>query len=352
MWTFEIMMAAPPGWLDASGPRADVILSSRVRLARNLEGHVFPNRASVEQLERVRELALSAVSKSNYLKNALVVKGEEARPVVREVLCERHLLDPCFLSDDGPWAAVVGEREVVSAVLNEEDHVRLQCVRSGLQPVDAWRLASRVDGELEQNLHYAFSTDWGYLTACPTNVGTGIRVSALAHLVGLARAKRISQVLGSISKLGLSVRGFHGEGSAALGGFFQISNQTTLGQSEEDVAYTVERVVAQLVGLETEARHRLLSREGARLADEVHRAYGVLSNARLVSSEELMELCSLLRLGAALDLIDTVDLPTLNRLIVVAQPGHLVYGRGGELGAQERDRVRADLVRRELGPRD
>lgn len=346
------MMTASPGWLDASGPRSDVVLSSRVRLARNLEGHVFPNRATVEQLERVRELVLSAVSRSNYLKNALIVKGEKARPVVREILCERHLVEPCFLSDDGPWASVVGEREVVSAAVNEEDHVRLQCVRSGLQPVDAWRLASRVDGELEQNLHYAFSTDWGYLTACPTNVGTGIRVSALAHLVGLVRSKRISQVLGSISKLGLSVRGFHGEGSAALGGFFQISNQTTLGQPEEDVAYTIERVVAQLVGLETEARQRLLSREGAGLADEVHRAYGILSNARLVSSEEVMELCSMLRLGATLDLIDTVDLPTLNRLIVVAQPGHLVYGRGGEPGVRERDRVRADLVRRELGPRD
>lgn len=345
-----MMMSGPPSWLDASGPRSDVILSSRVRLARNIEGHVFPGRGTTEQLSGVRDAILSAVSKSNYLKGALVFVADEAEPVLREVLCERHLVSPCFLSGEGACAAVVGEREVVSAMINEEDHLRLQCVRSGLQPVDAWHLARRVDAELERNLHYAFSTDWGHLTACPTNVGTGIRVSALAHLVALARAKRIAPVLGSISKLGLAVRGFYGEGSAALGGFFQVSNQTTLGQSEEDVAYTVERVVAQLVGLELEARHRLLSRDRARLNDEVHRAYGILSNARLMTTREVMELCSLLRLGVALELTDAVDLATLNRLIVVTQSGHLAYGHGGDVGVGDRDRVRAELVRRELSP--
>ncbi len=351
MWTFETMMTEPPGWVSASGPRSDVILSTRVRLARNLEGSSFPNRATDEELLAVRERVLSAMAGSNYLTNALVVRMEEASPATKRVLAERHLTSAEFADGGAGRAAVVGENEVVSAMVNEEDHLRLQSIRSGLQPVDASRLVQRIDCELERNLHYAFASDWGYLTACPTNVGTGIRVSVLAHLVGLARSSRIAQVLGSVSKLGLSVRGFHGEGSAALGGFFQISNQTTLGQSEEDIAYTVERVAGQLVGLELGAREELGRKHGRRLSDEVHRAYGVLANARMISAEEVMENASTLRLGVALGLIDEVDLGSVNRLLVITQSGHLMYTHGGEPTEAQRDGARADLVRNELKSR-
>jgi protein arginine kinase len=179
-----------------------------------------------------------------------------------------------------------------------------------------------------------------------------MRVSVLAHLVGLVRTKEITQVLRSISKLGLSVRGFYGEGSTALGGFFQISNQTTLGQSEEDIAYTVERVAGQLAGLELRARESLLARESRRLSDEVSRAYGTLAHARLISAEEVMELASSLRLGVASGLIDSVDLATVNRLLVVTQPGHIKYLEGSGSAAVEEDGLRADFVRGELSSRN
>ena len=345
MWTLETMLRGIPGWLESTGPESDVVLSTRVRLARNLEGAAFPGVAAADALASVRERVLGAVSKSNYLANALTLLMEDVDANTRRVLVERHLVSSEFAEDGPGRAAVVGEREVISAMINEEDHVRLQCIQSGLSPTDAWRLAERVDSELERNLHYAFSSDWGYLTACPTNVGTGIRVSVLAHLVGLSRTGRISQVLGSICKLGLSVRGFYGEGSAAQGGFFQISNQTTLGQPEEDIANTVERVVGKLVSLEREARSALSEREGQRLEDEVWRAHGVLTHARMLTSAEVMELCSSLRVGLALGIVDQPELATLNRLLVITQPGHLGRSRAEAPSAYERDVARADLVR-------
>ncbi len=348
MWTFESMVGEPSSWLDATGPRSDVVLSTRVRLARNIAGHAFPSRAGVSELATVEEKVLASAAKSNYLTNAIVVRMEEAGAPVRQVLVERHIASPSFGAQPEGRAVIIGEREVVSAMVNEEDHLRLQSIRSGLQPTDAWRLVSRIDAEVERNLQYAFSKSWGYLTSCPTNVGTGVRVSVLVHLVGLARRGEVAQVLGGISKLGLSVRGFYGERSAALGGFFQVSNQTTLGQSEEDIAYTVERISSRIVDLELKAREELAARAGKRLEDEVWRAHGILTNARVMSSEEVMSLCSSLRLGVALGLVQGVELGTVNRLIVVTQPGHLKYFHGEDPSSEERDRMRADIVRREL----
>jgi len=296
----------------------------------------------------VRDEILGSAAKSNYLTNALVIRMEEAGPPVRQLLVERHVASPSFGARAEGRAVIVGEHEVVSAMVNEEDHLRLQSIRSGLQPLDAWRLVSRIDAEVERNLQYAYSKDWGYLTSCPTNVGTGVRASVLLHLVGLARLGEAAQVLSGISKLGLSVRGFYGERSAALGGFFQVSNQTTLGQSEEDIAYTVERISSRIVKLELQAREKLAREAARRLEDEVWRAHGILTSARVMSSEEVMSLCSSLRLGVAQGIIDDVELGTLNRLLVVTQPGHLKYFHGEDPGSEERDRMRADLVRREL----
>jgi protein arginine kinase len=352
MPTLESIVREPAAWLAGSGPHSEVFLSTRVRVARNVDGVPFPERASTEALVRVRERVLDAVQKNNYLMNACVVSMDDADSAVRQALVERHVISPAFAGCGEGRACVIGEREVVSGMVNEEDHLRLQCIRSGLQPVDAWRLLERIDSELDRNLHYAFSSDWGFLTACPTNVGTGIRVSVLAHLAGLARMRRATAVLAGISKLGLSVRGFYGEGSAATGSFFQISNQTTLGQSEDDIAYTVERVAGQLVSLEEEARDELVGRDRSRLEDEVHRALGTLRNARLLKADEVMELCSALRLGAALGFVDGVSLGAVNRLLVVTQPGHLMMSHGRSTNGSARDAARADLVRRELSERN
>ncbi len=348
MGTFEQMLATQPGWLDASGPISNVVLSTRVRLARNLKGVPFPMRADNADLERVRDRTLAAASASNYLSDALVLIMDESSQSKREILVERHLTGREFLRDSPGRAVVIGDRELVSAVINEEDHLRLACLRSGLEPMDAWRLVDRLDTELERNLHYSYSSDWGYLTSCPTNVGTGMRVSVLMHLVGLVRSNRIAQVLGSISKLGLSVRGFYGERSAALGGFFQVSNQMTLGQSEDDIAYMVERVAGQLVTLELEARSELTEKGGRKIEDEVHRAHGILTSARIISPDEMMVLCSSLRFGITEGLIDSVDLATANGLLVSTQPGHLKHFNGRDPGPERRDRMRADLIRREL----
>lgn len=334
--------------MSATGPSSDVILSARVRVARNLEGHAFPGRASETELNAVRERLLDALSRNNYLSNALVVRLEDADDTTRDVLVERHLVSSEFVRGGVGQAVVVGEGEVASAMVNEEDHLRLQCIRSGLMPTDAWRLVDRIESEMDRNLHYAFSSDWGYLTACPTNAGTGLRVSVLVHLIGLARDGKIGQVLGSISKLGLSVRGYYGEGSSSLGGFFQVSNQTTLGQSEEDIAYTVERVAAQLTSLELESRDLLVERRRLELEDEVHRSLGALRSARLITADEVMEHCSSLRLGIGLGLLEGVEMATVNHLLVVTQPGHLAYARGDSSSSVERDRARADLVRKEL----
>ncbi|MBD3368164.1 MAG: ATP--guanido phosphotransferase [Candidatus Eisenbacteria bacterium] len=344
----DAIMSGPAAWLSGAGPHSEVFLSTRVRVARNLDNVPFPERASNDALVRVRERVLDAVARNNYLMNARVVVMDDADSAGRQALVERHIISPAFAACGEGRACIIGEREVVSGMINEEDHLRLHCIRSGLQPVDAWRLLERVDSELDRNLHYAFSSDWGFLTACPTNVGTGIRVSVLAHLAALARMRRATSVLAGISKLGLSVRGFYGEGSQATGSFFQISNQTTLGQSEDDIAYTVERVAGQLVSLEEEAREDLLEREPRRLEDEVFRAYGALRNARLLKAEEVMELCSVLRLGVALGLIDEVSLGTVNRLLVVTQPGHLMMTHGRSDASAAWDAARAELVRREL----
>ncbi|MBN2566071.1 MAG: protein arginine kinase [Candidatus Eisenbacteria bacterium] len=345
MWTLATMMRESAGWLDASGPDSDVVLSTRIRIARNVDAVPFPDGASDDELVAVRERILSSMSVSNYLKSAVLLRMEDTDPITRRVMVERHMVSPCFESGGPGRAVVVGERELISAVINEEDHLRLQCIRSGLMPVDAWRLVERVDSELERNLHYAFDSDWGFLTACPTNVGTGLRVSVLAHLPGLSRTGGISRVLGSLSNLGLTVRGFYGEGSAAQGGFFQVSNQTTLGQSEGDITNTVERIAGQLSNLEREARAELLRADGSRLEDDVWRALGVLTNARMISAGEVMDLSSELRLGVALDLIDWPDMPTLNRLLVVTQPGHLELSGAAGSSVRQMDVARANLVR-------
>jgi protein arginine kinase len=344
VWTLQTMMSETPGWLDATGPDSDVILSTRVRIARNLVAFAFPSKASRETLIDVRSRILSAVSVSNYLRGAVILNMEDVDPVTRRALVERHVASGNFIDDAPGRAVVVGEREIISAMVNEEDHLRLACIRSGLLPADAWRLVERMDSELEQNLHYAFDSDWGFLTACPTNVGTGLRVSVLAHLVALSRTGMIKRVLSDVSRLGLTVRGFYGEGTSAQGGFFQVSNQTTLGQSEEDITNTVERVASRLANLERKAREELLKAKGARLEDEVWRARAILANARVISMREVMDLCSSVRLGIGLDLVQWPDMEALNRLLVTAQPGHLDRAGGSELSETERDVARADLV--------
>jgi protein arginine kinase len=234
---------------------------------------------------------------------------------------------------------------MVSIMVNEEDHLRLQSLQSGLQILEAWRLIDKIDTELEKKLEYAFSREWGYLTACPTNTGTGMRASVMVHLAALIMSKRINRVMKSVSQLGFTVRGLYGEGTEVVGGFFQISNSLTLGYSEEILINNLERVIIQVVEQEQKARANLLNKKQAQIEDMIWRAYGILKNARLISSRETLELLSALRLGIHLGIVKDISLKTLNELLIFTQPAHLQKITGGEQKPGERDFKRAEFIR-------
>lgn len=335
-------------WLRADGPEAEVVFSCRVRLARNLEGFTFPPWAHDSVLKDVSDKVLNAVKRSHYLKNSRLIKMSELSSTERRFLLERHLISPEF-SSGGPHRFLITEkREMISLMVNEEDHLRLQSILSGLQLMDAWRLTDKIDDELGQNLDYAFLPQWGYLTSCPTNTGTGMRASCMLHLPALAVTHKIDELLKNISKLGLVARGLYGEGTKSQGDFFQISNQVTLGSREEEVVDHVESVTRQVVGQEKKARDILLRRDGIQLRDQMGRAYGTLVSAYLLRSEEAISLLSKLRLGVSLNLCPQLNIQVLNELFFMITPAQLQVKEGKEMAPLDRDELRAKIIRGRL----
>jgi protein arginine kinase len=346
------MVAKPSPWLDGSGRHAESVLSSRVRLARNLEGLRFAHRADQHSQEKSLDLARSAVLESSTLGTGDLMLISQLSELDRQFLVERHLISQEH-SDPSPGrAVVVGGNEMVSIMLNEEDHLRLQSIFSGFEVMEAWRLVDRVDSEIDEQLDYAFSYEWGYLTACPTNTGTGLRASMLVHLPALVLTQQINKVLHGITQMGLAVRGFYGEGSEVMGNLFQISNRTTLGLSEIDVIQGLEKVVRQVLEYEAQARENLLRNAPSRIEDKVWRAYGILKYARRVSTKEVMSLTSAVRLGLCLEMIDDVSVAGLNGMIFMSQPAHLQRRCGREMAPEERDVERAEMVRRILSGKE
>jgi protein arginine kinase len=336
-------------WLDGSGPSSDVVLSTRVRLARNLAGVPFTHRAREEQLVMVYSSILSAVRKTPGLTESLALEMRELTPLDRQFLVERHLISN-DLADNGKLRGLlVLPDESISAMVNEEDHLRLQALASGFQLRSAWESVNAIDDELAQDLDYAFSDELGYLTACPTNVGTGMRASVLIHLPSLVLTKQIGRVLQGITQVGLAVRGFYGEGSQIMGNFFQISNQTTLGQNERETIDSLERVTKQIIESEQRARDELLKDARVQIEDKIWRAYGTLRHSRVISSQEVVNLSSAVRFGVALRIEGLASVQTLNELLVRSQPAHLQINAGRELEQRERNVLRADYVRRLLG---
>jgi protein arginine kinase len=336
-------------WLDGSGPSSDVVLSTRVRLARNLAGVPFTHRAREEQLVMVYSSVLSAVRKTPGLTESLALEMRELTPLDRQFLVERHLISN-DLADNGKLRGLlVLPDESISAMVNEEDHLRLQALASGFQLRSAWESVNAIDDELAQDLDYAFSDELGYLTACPTNVGTGMRASVLIHLPSLVLTKQIGRVLQGITQVGLAVRGFYGEGSQIMGNFFQISNQTTLGQNERETIDSLERVTKQIIESEQRARDELLKDARVQIEDKIWRAYGTLRHSRVISSQEVVNLSSAVRFGVALKIEGLASVQTLNELLVRSQPAHLQINAGRELEQRERNVLRADYIRRLLG---
>jgi protein arginine kinase len=334
-----------PSWLAGDGPEAAIVLSSRVRLARNLAGHPFSHRANPDERAEVFETAREAIARSPSLADARIVRVDRTSSLDRQYLVERHLISPDLANGNGPRGLAIGAGESASVMISEEDHLRVQSIHSGLDLLEAWRRTDRIDAELDAPLDFAFSKEWGYLTACPTNVGTGLRVSVLIHLPALVLTKQIAKVFRGIAQVGLAVRGMFGEGSEAMGNFFQISNQTTLGQSEPDIIESVERVTRQILDHEKSASEVLLRSARVQVEDKVFRSIGLLAHCRVISSQEVMSLVSAVRFGWTAGLLDSIDLGVLNRLMIETLPAHLQKRAGEKLDQVERDYQRAALVR-------
>jgi protein arginine kinase len=338
---------AVSSWMSAEGPDSDIVLSSRIRLARNFEAYNFPSLFSQEEARMVITNMEAIINKLGFQKfrQMELLKIDEMQPLQKRVLVEKHLISPS-LADESPYGAVLlTENEEVSIMINEEDHIRIQCLFPGLQLSVALDTANEIDDWLESNIQYAFDEKLGYLTSCPTNVGTGLRASVMMHLPGLILTQQINRIIPAINQLGLVVRGIYGEGSEALGNIFQISNQITLGKSEEDIGRDLLGVVSQLISQERLARVALQKTSNIQLEDRVNRSLGVLSNSRIIESNEAARCLSDVRLGIDMGYIDNISKTILNELMILTQPGFLQQYAGGPLRPHERDIRRAALIR-------
>ncbi|MCA1032732.1 protein arginine kinase [Bacillus timonensis] len=337
-------------WMNQEGPNSDIVLSSRIRLARNIENSLFPTVASNEDSQNIIQLIQDRFSskKISDIGKLELLKMNELQPIEKRVLVEKHLISPHLAEDSTLGACLLSENEEVSIMINEEDHIRIQCLFPGFQLTNALTVANEIDDWIEQEVDYAFDEKRGYLTSCPTNVGTGLRASVMMHLPALVLTQRMNRIIPAINQLGLVVRGIYGEGSEALGNIFQISNQITLGKTEHDIVEDLNSVVEQLISQERSARDALVKTSNIQLEDRVFRSYGVLSNSRIIESKEAAQCLSDVRLGIDLGYIKNVSKNILNELMILTQPGFLQVYAGGALRPNERDIRRATLIRERL----
>jgi protein arginine kinase len=327
-----------------------IVITSRVRLARNLEGYPFPGWSRKPERLRLLEIVRPAVEALPELKGGVSHAMDELTALDKQLLVEKHLISREHAGKNVGSAVVINARETVSVMINEEDHLRMQAIRPGLCLEEVHAQVDAADTRLAEALPFAFSPRLGYLTACPTNVGTGMRASAMLHLPALVLADHMNKIITAVNKLGLAVRGLYGEGTEALGNLFQISNQMTLGEREPEILGRMNKVVSEIVRHEINARATLLEKSPRMLYDQVGRAYGVLAHARVISSKECMNLLSMIQLGVALGAFDGLAAEEVDRLFMETQPAHLQRSRGrSRLSAEERDALRADLIRPIVG---
>lgn len=335
-------------WLMTEDEYSDIVISCRIRLARNLKGHAFPNRATSESLIEVREKVKKACAASLSLDDSTTYDMQSLSEVDKKYLVERRLASPQLIDNDRPALLVTDRHECLSIMVNEEDHLRLQCLEAGLGIDEAWRIISTLDDELEDSLEYSYSNKFGYLTACPTNIGTGLRISVFVHVPALALMGRITQVINDLPTSEIAVRGFYGEGTESVGDIFQISNQLTLGRTEKNGIARMTKIAQEISDIERKAREDLFVNDPLRLEDCVFRAAGILTNARILTSLESMKLLSAIRLGVELGLIKGLNRVDLNRLMILIQPAHLQKIYGKKLSSDERDVARADFIKQNL----
>lgn len=349
---FQKLAQTSGEWLRGSGPESDIVISSRIRLARNLAEFPFIARATgadKTEIERILRSRVETLQESDKLSgDPFYLDVSKLEEVDRQFLVERQLISREHAESEGARAVIIDRDEQFSVMINEEDHLRIQVMHSGLDLDGAWEQIDRIDDLIEEHVTYAFNDQLGYLTACPTNVGTGVRISVMLHLPALVITRQIEKVFRSLQKISLAVRGLYGEGSQATGDFYQISNQITLGKSEQELAKEVADVVPVLIDYERQARDFLLRESQDTLHDRISRAYGILRSAKTISSEETMHLLSSVRMGVNLGLINDVEIPTVNKLFIHTQPAHLQKLTGMELDSSDRNIERASYLRRHL----
>src|SRR5512140_715844 len=343
-------LSSPAETSKRTGPHDRIVMSSRVRLARNLKGMAFPGWAKKAERVRSLETVRPAVEELRQMGGGFSDSMDSLSTLDKQILVERHLISREHAAKSSGSGLVFNRDETLCVMINEEDHLRMQALRPGLQLRQAWTAIDQADSALEKKLPYAFSPELGYLTACPTNIGTGVRVSAMLHLPGLVLAEQINPIIQSVNKLGLAVRGLYGEGTEALGNVFQVSNQMTLGESEGAIVERLEKVLAQIIEHEENARATLLEKRPKIVYNHIGRAYGILANAHSISSKEAMKLLSLMRLGVDMGLFPGTERGLADELFIMTQPAHLQKQHSEKLSAEERDLLRADMVRERLRP--
>jgi protein arginine kinase len=339
-------------WLRGSGPESDIVISSRIRLARNFADFPFIRKCSEQDRAAVEGQLRAAIEGEKSWGNLTYIDVDMLSEVDRQFLVERQLISREHADASGARAVAIDPNEQFSLMINEEDHLRIQVMKSGLDLPAAWKQVDQIDDLLERSITFAFHPSLGYLTACPTNVGTGMRVSVMLHLPALVITRQIDKVFRSLQKISLAVRGLYGEGSQAMGDFYQISNQITLGRSEEELITQINEVIPVMIDYERKARQFLINESHEDLHDRVSRAYGILCTAKTISSEETMHLLSSLRMGINLGLIDNLEIPVINKLFIHTQPAHLQILRGTLLDSADRNAERAHYLQQHLRKND
>lgn len=334
-------------WYISEGQESDVVVSTRVRLARNFDDFPFVTKMTKNDAEFIVNKCREALidTNSTLSKNLKLYKMDELSPLDKQIMVEKHLISPNMIAYGSGSAVILSDDESISIMINEEDHIRIQCLGAGFKIDEIWKLANKIDDLIEENIKFAFDEKYGYLTCCPTNVGTGLRASVMLHLPMLNLSGKLTNIINAVTKLGMAVRGLYGEGTEATGNFYQVSNQVTLAMSEQETLEKLKGIVNQIIKEERLVRQNILDKNKIKLEDRVCRSFGIIKNAKIISTDEFMKLVSDVRLGVNLGIIKDVSLEKLNELLIMVQPANINKSFGENLGAEERDIKRAEVIK-------
>ena len=342
------LLHQPVSWLAESNPDENIAISSRIRLARNLSGFMFPANSSEPEQNQVLSIVSSTIEKNKILNGSIEFNINSLSETDKLFLLERHLISRNFCKGSNSSNLIINKTASCSLMVNEEDHIRLQVIQPGLSLHKTWTVVDNIDNHLSENISFAYNNTLGYLTSCPTNVGTGMRASVMLNLPGLTLAGYLNAVVRGVSKLGLAVRGLFGEGSECIGNFYQVSNQSTLGETERQIIQRLDNIIQQIINHEKNARLKVLETKQNFLQDYIGRAYGILCYSHILSNKEALNSLSILRMGVDLKMFTSLDNHTINKLFIAIQPAHLQKQSLKELSSIEKDILRAKIVREKL----